>query len=135
LKSAGIQFGYHNHAFEFARTGPGHRTLYDIFVDEGGEDLMLEMDLYWVSHAGLNPERLVERCGGRLPVIHVKDKEIAGGEPVMAPVGEGNLDWEHLIPACESAGVEWYAVEQDVCRRDPFDCLKSSYDFLTRLMA
>ncbi len=130
LETAGIRFGYHNHAFEFARHGPGRETLYDILIDEGGPDLLLEMDLYWVGHAGLNPERLVERCRGRIPVIHVKDKEVAGGEPIMAPVGEGNLDWEHLIPACEAAGVEWYAVEQDVCRRDPFDCLESSYNFL-----
>jgi sugar phosphate isomerase/epimerase len=134
LKAAGIRFGYHNHAFEFARIGPGLRTLFDIFVEEGSEDLMLELDLYWVGHAGLNPERLVERCRGRIPVIHIKDKEMADGEPVMAPIGEGNLDWDHLIPACEAAGVEWYAVEQDICRRDPFDCLKSSYNFLnTRL--
>lgn len=135
LKEAGIRFGYHNHAFEFARIGSDPHTLYDILIEEGGDDLFLEMDLYWVGHAGLNPERLVERCRGRLPVIHVKDKEIAGGEPVMAPVGEGNLDWEHLLPACEAAGVEWYAVEQDVCRRDPFDCLQSSFDYLSALTA
>jgi hypothetical protein len=26
--------------------------------------------------------------------------------------------------------VEWCAVEQDTCRRDPFESLKMSYDFL-----
>ncbi len=134
LKEAGIRFGYHNHAYEFARTGAGRETLYDILIEEGGPDLLLEMDLYWVGHAGINPERLVERCAGRVPVIHVKDKEIADGEPVMAPVGEGLLDWEHLLPACERAGVEWYAVEQDVCRRDPFDCLRSSFEYLSGVM-
>ncbi len=67
-----------------------------------------------------------------MPVIHIKDKEMAGDEAVMAPIGEGNLDWEHLLPACEAAGVEWYAVEQDICRRDPFDCLRSSFEFLRR---
>lgn len=134
LKNTGIRFGYHNHAFEFARSGVGRQTLYDILIEEGGEDLLLEIDLYWADHAGLNPVRLVERCHRRMPVIHVKDKEIADGQPVMAPVGEGNLDWTHLIPACEAAGVEWYAVEQDECRRDPFDCLKSSYEYLNGLL-
>lgn len=134
LKAAGIRFGYHNHAFEFARAGAGRQTLYDILIEEGGDDLLLEIDLYWASHAGLNPERLVEKCQRRMPVIHVKDKEIVEGQPVMAPIGEGNLDWPHLIPACEAADVEWYAVEQDEYRRDPFDCLKSSYEFLSGLM-
>ena len=134
LQAAGIRFGYHNHAFEFERIGfqgGSPRTLFDILIAEGSPALCVEMDLYWVSHAGVNPERLIERCAGRMPVIHVKDKEVAGGEPVMAPVGEGNLDWPRLLPACAAAGVEWYAVEQDVCRRDPFDCLKSSFQFLT----
>lgn len=133
LKAAGIRFGYHNHAFEFARIDDSPRTLYDIFIEEGSPDFLLEIDVYWAAHAGLNPERLVERCAGRMPVIHVKDKEVAKGEPVMAPVGEGNLDWPHLIPACEKAGAKWYAVEQDTCRRDPFDCLRSSYEYLSAL--
>ena len=132
LKDAGIRFGYHNHAGEFARAEPPlPRTRLDVLIDEGGPDFCLELDLYWISHAGANPERLVERCSGRIPVIHVKDKEVVGGEPVMAPVGEGNLDWAHLLPACAAAGAEWYAVEQDVCRRDPFDCLRASFEFLS----
>ena len=130
LKDAGIRFGYHNHAGEFERTGDT-RTRFDILIEEGGPNLCLELDLYWIAHAGANPQRLVERCAGRVPVIHVKDKEIVDGQPVMAPVGEGNLDWPSLLPACADAGVEWYAVEQDVCRRDPFDCLRSSFQFLS----
>lgn len=131
LKEAGIRFGYHNHAHEFQRIGSGQRTLYDIFVEEGGPDFTLEVDVYWVVHAGANPVRIMERCPGRVPVIHVKDKEVVPREgPVMAPIGEGNLDWDAILPACQVAGVEWYAVEQDTCRRAPFDCLRSSYEFL-----
>ncbi len=132
LKKAGIRFGYHNHAYEFVRTGPGQRTRYDIFVDEGGEDFCLEIDTYWAVHAGVNPVRLFERAHGRVPVIHLKDKEVAeGNEARFAPIGEGNLDWSEILPACRAAGVEWYAVEQDNCfGRDPFNCLESSLQFL-----
>jgi sugar phosphate isomerase/epimerase len=129
LKSDGISFGYHNHAFEFQRT-PSGGTLYDILVNNGGPDLMLEMDVYWVDHAGVNPVRVIERAHGRLPVIHIKDKEMVGSEPMMAPIGEGNLDWPELLAALNTAQVEWYAIEQDVCRRDPFDCLRSSFNYL-----
>lgn len=134
LKAAGIRFGYHNHAWEFERGGP-QETLFDTFIEDGGPDFLLELDLYWISHAGLNPERVVERCSGRLPVIHVKDMEMVGSEAVMAPVGEGNLDWTNLIPACAAAGTQWLTVEQDEYRRDPFDCLKSSLEFLRRFDA
>ncbi len=132
FKEAGIVFGYHNHAHEFERAGQGRETLYDILIEEGDELLNLEVDVYWVAHAGANPQRIIERARGRVPVIHFKDKEVVDPDgPVMAAIGEGNLDWDHLIPACEQAGVQWYAIEQDVCRRDPFDCLRSSYEFLT----
>ncbi|MBI2193378.1 MAG: sugar phosphate isomerase/epimerase [Planctomycetes bacterium] len=132
LKDAGITFGYHNHAHEFQRIAPGPRTLYDILIDEGGSNFTLEVDVYWAVHAGVNPVRIFQRCPGRVPVIHLKDKEVVPGEgPVMSPIGEGNLDWDSILPVCARAGVAWYAVEQDTCRRDPFDCLRSSFEYLT----
>jgi sugar phosphate isomerase/epimerase len=131
LADAGLRFGYHNHAHEFARVGSRGERWIDLIIG-GDPRIAMEFDVYWVAHAGANPERFIERCGGRVPVIHFKDKEVVPVDgPVMAPIGEGNLDWANLIPACEKAGVEWYAVEQDTCRRDPFDCLRSSFDFLT----
>jgi len=133
LKEAGVRFGHHNHSHEFIRIERHGKWLEDILIEEGGEDLMLELDLYWVEHAGLNCAPLLERCKGRVPVIHLKDKEVASKEegPRMAPIGEGNMHWDGILPACEAAGVKWYAVEQDRCYRDPFDCLKSSFEFLT----
>ena len=77
----------------------------------------------------------MERCAGRVPVIHLKDNEVIAGsqDSNMAPIGEGTMDWAHIIPTCEKAGVEWYAIEQDTCQRDPFDCLVSSFDYLTAM--
>lgn len=133
LKQAGLRFGYHNHAHEFKAADRPRQTCYDLFIDDADPELwLLELDVYWCQHAGVNAERLFERCAGRLPVIHIKDKEVIDGEgPIIGPIGEGLFDWEHLIPAGNAAGVQWWAVEQDRCRRDPIDCLKASYDFLT----
>lgn len=135
LKAAGIKFGYHNHQFEFARAGEGTQprpTLFDIFVDEGGDDLCLELDVYWAWDAGVDPVTLLGRCAGRLPLIHMKDREVVAGKgAIMAAIGEGNMPWETILPAADQAGVGWYAVEQDVCPRDPFDCLRSSFDYLS----
>jgi sugar phosphate isomerase/epimerase len=136
LKAAGIRFGHHNHAGEFFRPERHGSTLEDILINEGGADLMMELDLYWIAHAGVNPERILERCQGRVPVVHIKDKEAQPGtnDCRIAPIGEGGMDWPHIIRAGNKAGVEWYAIEQDQCYRDPFDCLQSSYDYLTKLL-
>ncbi len=131
LKEAGIRFGHHNHSHEFQRQDG--MWLEDVLIDEGSPDLMMELDLYWIDHAGVNCERVIERCHNRMPIIHIKDKEVTAEGPVMAPIGEGNMDWEHILPACDAAGTEWIAIEQDTCRRDPFDCLKSSLGYLQRI--
>jgi sugar phosphate isomerase/epimerase len=139
LKAAGIRFGYHNHAFEFERIQRGAagspRTFFDIIVEEGGPDMLLEIDIYWIDHSGANAQRVIEKLHNRIPVIHIKDKEMVGNEPIMAAIGEGNLDWDHLLPALAAAGTEWIAVEQDTCSRDPFDSLQSSFDFLRNHLA
>jgi sugar phosphate isomerase/epimerase len=107
LKAEGIRFGHHNHSREFFKPERHGKTLEDILIDEGGADLMMELDL--------------------------KDKEpfADNHDSRIAAVGEGSMDWKHIIPACERAGVDWYTMEQDICPRDPFDCLQSSFDYMT----
>ncbi|MBN2713396.1 MAG: sugar phosphate isomerase/epimerase [Planctomycetes bacterium] len=131
LKSAGIRFGHHNHSHEFKRIDDPRGCVENILIEEGPKDLLFEFDLYWIEHAGFNCARIIERCHGRMPIIHLKDKEVAEkNETRMAPIGEGNMDWPHIFPACDKAGVEWYCVEQDQTFRDPFDCMKSSFDYM-----
>jgi sugar phosphate isomerase/epimerase len=132
LRGAGMRFGFHNHAHEFIRNPETGRPCYDILIDEGGPDLKLEIDTYWVAHAGLDPVALLRRAAGRIEVIHAKDREVVPKDgPVMAPVGEGLLDWQAILAACREGGTEWVVVEQDVCRRDPFECLDASYRYLS----
>lgn len=135
LKGQGIRFGYHNHDHEFIRDGEKNLRGFDVLVDQGGQDLMMEIDTFWIAAAGASPVYWLERCSGRIPVIHVKDGEVVPDVGhTMAPVGEGNQDWNGILGASRRGGTEWLVVEQDVCRRDPFECLASSYDFLSQLV-
>jgi len=132
LKAANIKFGYHNHSHEFIRDEATGRPCYFLLIEEGGPDLMMEIDTYWIQLAGADPAYFLNLCAGRVPVIHVKDCEVIPEKgAVMAPVGEGNLNWEAILSASRASGVEWLVVEQDEFRRDPFDCLNSSFDFLS----
>ena len=55
---------------------------------------------------------------------------VVDSKPVMAEVGEGNLNWSAFIDACVDAGTEWYIVEQDTCQRNPFESLEISLENL-----
>lgn len=48
----------------------------------------------------------------------------------MAPVMEGNLNFDGILKELDQTRCEYLLVEQDVCQGSPFDCLKTSYDNL-----
>jgi sugar phosphate isomerase/epimerase len=129
LSKAGLTFSYHNHSFEFVRFGK--RTGLDLIYEETDPRyLKAELDTYWIQHGGGDPAAWIKKMNQRMPTVHLKDMVILDGQQAMAEVGEGNLNWPAILQACREAGVEWYAVEQDECQRDPFESLKISYDNL-----
>jgi sugar phosphate isomerase/epimerase len=129
LARAGLTFSYHNHSFEFVKFGK--RTGLDLLFEETDpRHLKAEIDVYWVQHGGADPAACVRKVAGRMPVVHLKDMVILDGKQVMAEIGEGNLNWPSVLAACKDAKVDWYAVEQDICQRNPFESLKISYDNL-----
>ena len=129
LADAGLTFSYHNHSFEFVRFGD--RTGLDVIYEESDPRyLQAEIDTYWVQHGGGDSIVWIKKMAGRMPVIHFKDMVMYEGQQTMAEIGEGNLNWPGIIAACEETGVEWYAIEQDRCLRNPFESLKISYDNL-----
>ena len=132
LDSAGLTFSYHNHSFEFLRFG-AKSGLELIFDETDPRYVQAELDTYWIQHGGADPVAWIEKMTDRMPVIHLKDmvmlRAADGGQPrqAMAEVGEGNMNFSGILAACQRIGVEWYAVEQDICQRDPFESLAISY--------
>ncbi len=132
LHAAGMTFSYHNHSFEFVRFGE-KSGLELIFDETDPRYVQFEIDTYWVQHGGGDPVVWIEKMRDRMPVVHLKDMTMLpaddGGRPVqaMAEVGEGNMNFAGILAACKRIGVEWYAVEQDICQRDPFESLAISY--------
>lgn len=129
LQAGNLRFGYHNHDFEFRGEAP---VPYELLLAEADPRLQLELDTYWVEVGGGDLLATIKRAEGRLPVVHVKDRTYdAEGAPRFAPVGEGDLPWNEIVPALRAAGTEWLVVEQDeTYGRDPFDALAASFGFL-----
>ncbi|NMB39256.1 MAG: sugar phosphate isomerase/epimerase [Firmicutes bacterium] len=133
LKDQGLQFIYHNHAFEFIKFD-GVTGMEILFEESDPEAFHFEIDTYWVQMGGASPISWIKKTAGRMKVIHFKDMGNAGeNKPIMTEVGEGNLEWEKIIQACRDTGVEYAAVEQDICQRDPFLSLAISYRNLKEL--
>lgn len=134
MKDFGIQFGYHNHNFEFA-TVEGKVPFYDIIMPELDKNLVtMEIDLFWTTKAGQDPVKIFNRYPGRFQIFHMKDMYTretptftTDGVTDFAPVGEGLIDFKKILAAKKVAGMKYMIVEQDYSKDDkPFDAIKTS---------
>lgn len=134
IHDTGLTFAYHNHAFEFAKIN-GKTIMDRLLEDLDQENVCFILDTYWIQYGGINPADFIRRVQKRAALIHFKDYAIdheTVHKQKMAEVGEGNLDWDGIIKACDEADTKWALVEQDICERDPFESMKMSYEFLKR---
>lgn len=128
---AGIQFGYHNHDFEFAPMEG--RIPYDLILEGTDARLVkMELDLYWITKGGQSPLAYFRKYPGRFPLVHVKDMD-AGPERNFTEVGRGTIDFKAIFAASKQAGIKHYFVEQDETPASPFDSIRTSIDYLKRL--
>ena len=98
------------------------------------DELGITVDTYWVQYGGACPQDFIKSVKGRAECVHLKDFALVGDEQRMAAVGQGNLNFEKIVAACEEAGSIHLLVEQDNCYGDdPFKCLKQSYEYLKSL--
>jgi sugar phosphate isomerase/epimerase len=133
-KASGIQFGYHNHNFEFDMV-EGKVPYFDIFMPELDKNLVtMELDLFWATKAGQNPVELFKKYPGRFQLFHMKDMFTSqapsfttSGISDFAPVGAGLINFKEILAAKDIAGLKYMIVEQDKSREDKiFDDIKTS---------
>lgn len=132
-KAKGYRISYHNHAFEFETTIDGQDALRYLVDPADDNEILAEIDVYWVKKGGYDPVEYIAPYANRMPIIHLKDMT-NDDRQTFAEVGEGVIDFKPILNWGEENGVEWYAVEQDVCERAPLDCLETSLKNLNKLV-
>lgn len=134
----GMTFCYHNHAHDFSPLG-GSNALELLLKETNPQYVQLELDVFWVSVAGLDPVKILQQYGGRVPLLHLKDKsksftktQFSENVPhdAFASVGSGSVDFPAILSVAAASGVRNYFVEQDQTPGDPIAALRRSYDYL-----
>ena len=141
-KAAGMQFGYHNHWFEFIETDG--KLPYDELLKLCDPNLVkMEMDLCWITAAGGDPVKYFNEYPGRFPLVHVKDlktkpKVTTGGSQNfgdtvdLTEVGSGTIDWKRIFAQSDKGGIKHYIVEHDHPKQ-PIESITKSYKYLSTL--
>jgi sugar phosphate isomerase/epimerase len=130
-KKAGIQFGYHNHDFEFQAMG-GELPFDHMLKHTDAKLVKIELDLYWIEKAKQSWAKYFDMYPGRFELVHVKDMDTTPKE-FFTEVGRGKIDFKAIFAQSKKAGVKHYFVEQDQTPASAFDSIQVSYDYLSKL--
>ncbi|MBV8809228.1 MAG: sugar phosphate isomerase/epimerase [Acidobacteriaceae bacterium] len=137
---AGLQFCYHNHDFEF-EPKPGGRPI-DVLIDKLDKNLVaLEVDVFWISMAGVDAADFLRQHASRVALVHLKDR--AKGTPVhydiatvpnetFREVGSGDLPFNRILAAVADTRAKHAFVEQDFSI-DPIASLRKSFTYLKQI--
>ena len=138
----GLQFGFHNHDYEFRPFG--NTTGFDILMAETDPKLVcLEMDCYWITQSGHAPVQMIQKLGSRVKMLHLKDRkagfpssfDMSEASAHFTEVGTGAIDWPAVIAAARKVGVQHFYVEHDRIGPEPLASLTVSYKNAKRLLS
>ncbi len=137
--AAGLRFCYHNHDFEF-QPKPGGRPI-DVLLKHLDQKLIgLEVDVFWVSMAGVNAAEFLRDHANWIELVHLKDR--AKGTSIHYDIatvpnetyrelGSGDLPLRDILAAVSHTNAKHIFVEQDFSK-DPIASLRQSYAFLKK---
>jgi len=129
----GLRVGYHNHAHELEVSFDGQTGL-ELLAELLDPRVVLEVDLYWVARAGVDPVALLASLGDRVVAVHVKDgtldaEALAAYPPAdQVPAGTGVVPLDAALDA--ASALEFAIVEFDAYAGDVFDGIEQSRIFL-----
>ena len=124
FKAVGITFAYHPHGYEFRPTAEGStETLFDVMMRETKPEFVsFEMDVFWVTHPGQDPVKLLAKYPQRWALMHLKDirkgasiGSYTGHAPLTddVPLGTGQVNWPAVLKEAAAVGVKYYFIEDE----------------------
>jgi sugar phosphate isomerase/epimerase len=140
IHQAGMQFGFHNHNYEFRRFGD--TTGFETMMNRSDPKVVcIEMDCYWITQAGGDPLQMFQQYGNRIKLLHLKDRK--PGFPTsqvknaasehFTEVGAGTIHWREILAAAEKNGVKHLFVERDSGDLPAMESLRISYQNLEKI--
>jgi sugar phosphate isomerase/epimerase len=127
----GLRVGYHNHGFELATTIDGRHAL-EVFADRLDPAVVLEIDTWWADIGGADVPALLDRLGGRVVALHLKDGDGSDGGHVQVPLGQGVLPVREIVAAAPTA---LRVLELDDTAGDVFDAIRIGRELLLGIAA
>lgn len=132
-QKSGMQFGYHNHDFEFSEKLDGE-LLYDIMLNNTDPKLVAQqLDIGNMINGGGIPSEVMKKFPGRFVSMHVKDEVPAKSghehfESTVLGKGSGQIDVKALVKLGDKeGGTKHFIIEQEAYQGlKPLDCMREN---------
>ncbi|TYL46965.1 sugar phosphate isomerase/epimerase family protein [Marinomonas sp. IMCC 4694] len=114
VNTAGFEFGWHNHDFEFAAFEDGRLPMTALL--EGAPSILWEMDVAWVAKGECNPVDWLTQYRERICAVHLKDIAPLGeclNEDGWADFTQGILPWAEYWVAVRQTPARTFVMEHD----------------------
>jgi sugar phosphate isomerase/epimerase len=144
-KAAGLQLYYHIHGYELQPMAD-QKTFFDSFISRIDFNCVrLEADIFWVTYAGEDPVKFMDRYHGGVELLHIKDMTDTVSTGVFnganfnppdmpandwVPVGKGKIDYKAVFQKGKQIGVKWYILEMDKFNGDVYAAVDSSLAYI-----
>jgi sugar phosphate isomerase/epimerase len=131
-KTMGQGFGYHNHDFEFKKSG--EELIYETLLKNTDPKLVtMEIDLYWVVYAGSDPFDWFKKHPGRFELYHVKDLAKTEKRETVE-VGEGSINFAEIFKMDKLSGAKYHIIELEDYKTTPLQGVEVCYKNLAKLL-
>lgn len=111
LSDEGIRFFYHHHNFDFETYGK--KRGIDIILEHTDQGCVgLELDAYWLEHAGINCIDFYLQHLERITSLHLKDMNNRE-EMRDTEIGNGVINIRALVKEAVRQHAEWLVIEQE----------------------
>jgi len=130
--SHGTVLSYHNHWLEFT-LADGIPAMNRILANTNPQEVFLELDVCWLSRAGLEPTSYIGKYGQRIKQVHLKDIIVPENPNTTCELGRGCIDLQGTYTAAIGSACEWLIYEQDNTTLTPWESAKISLEYMQKL--
>jgi sugar phosphate isomerase/epimerase len=140
VRDQGMELAYLCHGHEFLPQD-GSSGFDQIMKNTDPALVKLEIDLYWLVQAGVEPAAFLKKYRDRIRLLHVKDR--VSGAPTsyaedataehFTELGKGSIPWRALLTQARQQGIRYVFLDQDKTQIPVLESLQKSFTYLQTL--
>jgi sugar phosphate isomerase/epimerase len=140
VRGHGMKFAllFHNHELKPQQGSSGFEEL---MKHTDPALVHLEVDIYWIAQAGLDPATFLQSYKDRISLLHLKDR-LSGyptsyttdpGSDHSIELGKGTIAWPELLIQARNQGIRYAFLDYDKSAGPILDSFRQSLAYLNTL--